>query len=772
MPGKNKLEAAAVTARPETIVRGPGPVSPDLSLEFKSEIRAWAAGSGLRVAAATPRILPGDVAHNTAAVCQLLRQADEEQVDVIVFSDMVLSGASCGDLLFQRALVDAVLEGLGRVLQASESLEMLICLSLPLLLDDQLLKVSAYLYQGEIVGMRPSDNLSSAEQRWFTPASAVVGLYEHSYELLVEDPDFSKDHLAADREQLWWQLINREGSSCPLVSRDLTAALDELAEPLASEDAGTISFSCDLSPLDFIPDHIHRYPFTLQKSTDLVSGLTVLAEIPAAARPFAAGGMRYFSRTAQLLPLSREAEELAASCGPGQPAVPLLAISDARPEYPLFYRQLRSSLLERSARDESIIIYAAAGESESTSLHVYAGHRLICANGRLLAEGEAFDHGLTVTGLALDQIFAADTISDLYPAVAAGPAAGSVQEFPFLPPERSDWPEFSYQVLDLQARGLASRLRLLRARPVLGLSGGVDSTLVLLACLRACRILGRPASDIICVSMPGPGSSPRSVDISERLAEICGCELLTIDIGEAVRLHLRDIGHDGSHDHTFENAQARERTQILMDLSNFKDGIVVGTGDLSELALGFCTYNGDQMSMYSVNHSVPKTLARIMLETFAADLLTGTAGLRAPDHFFPEEKSDRQMLAALLREIVSRPVSPELLPPNEDGSISQKTEQIIGPYEHNDFFLYYLFYDGRHPRIVYEMACKTFPAVSKAKLKDEMKSFVRRFMHNQFKRQPMPDGAQALPYSLSPHGAFQMPGDLSEQSLLDALDKL
>ena len=165
----------------------------------------------LRVAAATPHILPGDVAHNTSAVCQLISEADASQVDVIVFPDLVLSGASCGDLFFQRALVDAVLEGLGKILLESESMDMLICLSLPLLLDDKLLKVSAYLFQGEIVGVRTSDNLSSAEKRWFTPASEIEGLYDHSYELLLEDPDFTKDLLADDRDLVWWQMINREG---------------------------------------------------------------------------------------------------------------------------------------------------------------------------------------------------------------------------------------------------------------------------------------------------------------------------------------------------------------------------------------------------------------------------------------------------------------------------------------------------------------------------------------------------------------------------------
>ncbi|MDD4541556.1 MAG: NAD(+) synthase, partial [Eubacteriales bacterium] len=663
----------------------------------KSETRAWSNCAGLRVAAATPQIVPGDVETNTSAVCRLMAEAERKQVDVLVFPDLVLSGASCGDLFFQRALQDAVLKGLGRILQESESVEMLICLSLPLPLDQHLLKVSAYIYQGEIVGVHPANTLSSAEQRWFTPAADITGLCEHTYELLIEDPAFEKNQLAEESELLWWQMINKKGSSCPLVTRDLTSFLEDMTEPLTSDDEDNISFACDLSPLEFIPDHIQRYPFTLKESSDVISGLTVYAKIPAADKPFSAGGMRYFTRPQDILDLGEKEGERLPFYDLGQATVPLVAISDFRPEYPLYYRELRSSLLRRSARDESIIVYAAAGESESSSLHVYAGHRLICANGRILVEGEAFESGLTVAELELDKIFAADALAEVNIAEDDDDDFTATREFPFMPPERSDWPEFCYQVLDLQARGLASRLSFLDSRPVLGLSGGVDSTLALLVCLRACRILDRPASDVLAVSMPGPGSSPRSVTISEGLAEACGSDLMTIDISEAVRLHLKDIGHDGSLDHTYENAQARERTQILMDLANMKGAIVVGTGDLSELALGFCTYNGDQMSMYSVNHSVPKTLARLMLDTFAADLLTGNSHDNSPDEYFYLEKSDQRKLANLLREIVSRPVSPELLPPDADGTISQQTEQILGPYEHNDFFLYYLFYDGRHP---------------------------------------------------------------------------
>ena len=742
----------------------------DVSFEAQSETRAWDMCAGLRVAAATPLVVPGDVESNTAAVCSLLAEAEEQQVDVIVFPELVLCGATCGDLLFQRALKDTVLKGLVRILLESEDVEMLICLSLPLQFDGHLLKVTAYLFQGEIVGMYPAESLSSAERRWFTPASEIRNLYDQSYELLIDDPAFHKDVPAQERESAWWQMINKKGSRCPLVTRDLNGILNEMAEPETSENEEDISFSCDLSPLDFIPEHILRYSFNFLKSSDVVSGLSVFAEIPAAFEPFAAGDMRYLSDAGHSLPGRGDVSEPLYELG--QATVPLLAISDARPEYPLHYRQLRSALLERSAREEAVIVYAAAGARESSSQHVYAGHRLICANGNLLAEGEAFETGLTVAELDLEKIFAPNVVDEPLVTLAQPEDVLEVREFPFLPPERKQWQEFCYQVLDLQARGLAARLDHLDARAVLGLSGGLDSTLALLVCLRACGLLERPASDILAVSMPGPGSSPRSVAISEALAESSACDLMTIDIGEAVELHLRDIGHDGSLDNTYENAQARERTQILMDLANMKRGIVVGTGDLSELALGFCTYNGDQMSMYSVNHSVPKTLARIMLDIFAEDLLTTRPHSAYLSDFFYLNESKQKPMANLLREIISRPVSPELLPPEESGEISQKTEQIIGPYEHNDFFLFYLIYDGRPPKEVYEMACKVFTNTDPDELKNELIRFVKRFVRSQFKRQPMPEGAQVLPYSLSPHSAFQMPGDLSENSILEALKDL
>lgn len=741
-------------------------------LELQSKNRDWDSCSGIRIAAATPQIMPGDVESNTSSVCQLITEAKAKQIDVIVFPDLVLCGASCGDLFFQRALRDAVLKGLGKILQESKTAEMLICLSLPLPINGHLLKVSCYLFQGKIAGMHPADNLSNAEQRWFTPAGDVPGIFDYSYELLIEDPAFNKDVLSADKEMIWWQMLDKEGSSCPLVTRDLSAALSESAKPLVAENDDSISFTCDLSLLDFIPEHIHRYPFSLQKYSDAISGLAVFGEIPAADKPFAAGGKRYLSRPDQVLPLSVKPVEKSAFFELSPDQIPLRAISDARPEYPLYYRQLRSNLLEQSATDESIIVYAAAGENESTSMHVYAGRRLICANGKLLAESEAFESGLTMAELDPDNLFSQVKTAKASPADTAEDEPKSAREFPFLPPDHSDWAEFCYQALDLQARGLAGRLRLLGARPILGLSGGVDSTLALLVCLRASRILGRPANDALAVSMPGPGSSPRSVDIAAALARHCGCELKTIDIHKAVRLHLKEIGHDGSLDHTYENAQARERTQILMDLANMLNGIVIGTSDLSELALGFCTYNADQMSMYSVNHSIPKTLARIMLDIFAADLLTGSSKAGLLDNYFYLDKKDQRDLAILLREIISRPVSPELLPPLDDGSVSQKTESILGPYEHNDFFLFYLIYDGRHPREVFDLACETFSSTPKENLKTEMTRFIRRFIRNQFKRQAMPEGAQALPYSLSPHGSFQMPGDLSEQSLLDSLEYL
>ena len=333
---------------------------------------------------------------------------------------------------------------------------------------------------------------------------------------------------------------------------------------------------------------------------------------------------------------------------------------------------------------------------------------------------------------------------------------------PFVPTDPARRAACCEEILDLQAAGLKTRLAHTGTHSaVIGLSGGLDSTLALLVTVRAFDMLGLPRTGVHAVSMPGFGTTGRTKSNAERLAEQLGVDFRTIAIGEAVRAHFADIGHDPSvTDVTYENAQARERTQVLMDLSNELGGFVIGTGDLSELALGWATYNADHMSMYGVNAGVPKTLVRHLV-SHAADSLGGEA-------------------AAILRDILDTPVSPELLPPGGDGEIAQCTEELVGPYELHDFFLFHMMRYGFAPGKIYRMACRTFaeldsdgaPAYEPATILYWLRTFYRRFFAQQFKRSCLPDGPKVGSVSVSPRGDWRMPSDASAALWLEEVDSL
>ena len=308
----------------------------------------------------------------------------------------------------------------------------------------------------------------------------------------------------------------------------------------------------------------------------------------------------------------------------------------------------------------------------------------------------------------------------------------------------------------MQVTGLKQRLTSIGgANAVIGISGGLDSTLALLVAVEAMHQLGRPASDVYGVTMPCFGTSDRTYNNAWELMRTLGISCKEINIRDAVNLHFEDIGHDSSvHNATYENAQARERTQILMDYASVVGGIVVGTGDLSELALGWCTYNGDHMSMYGVNGTVPKTLIRWMIEAIAED---------------PEFEASR----AVLLDILDTPISPELLPPDAEGKISQQTEDLVGPYALHDFFLYYVLRFGFAPEKIYTLACRAFKDDFNAEtIKKWLKNFYRRFFTQQFKRSCMPDGVKVGSVGLSPRGDWRMPSDASGRIWLDEVEKL
>lgn len=433
---------------------------------------------------------------------------------------------------------------------------------------------------------------------------------------------------------------------------------------------------------------------------------------------------------------------------------------------------LLSLIGNQSARLHAAYVYASAGTGESSTDLVYAGNAIICENGVPLRQSKRFagtelmetaDTDLEM--LAHDRM-ASGTFSDTAAAVplpdyriidcpSAAPASGRkllrrINPDPFVPAADSDRAARCEEIISIQTAGLTRRLQATGCRHlVVGVSGGLDSTLALLIAARAFSNLGLDAKGIIGVTMPGFGTTARTRTNATDLIGELGATLLEINISKAVRQHFEDIGHDENiHDVTYENSQARERTQILMDLANKYNGMVLGTGDLSELALGWCTYNGDQMSMYGINAGVPKTLVRWLVRQFADTT--------------PDERRRDTLL-----DIIDTPVSPELIPADAQGRIVQKTEDLVGPYRLHDFFLYHLLRHGFAPSKLYRMALAAFDGIYTPEvILHWLKTFCRRFFRQQFKRSCMPDGPKVGSVSLSPRGDWRMPSDASPDSWL------
>ena len=431
------------------------------------------------------------------------------------------------------------------------------------------------------------------------------------------------------------------------------------------------------------------------------------------------------------------------------------------------YRQ--TLLAATSGRLVCGYVYADAGWGESSTDLIYAGHSIIAENGSILAQ-RRFETGLTVTELDLEKLAHERQRMSTFPAAAPDvyPRCFSLEvndtvltrpipKNPFVPADRGDRAARCQEILTLAALGLKKRLAHTHAKTaVVGLSGGLDSTLALLITARAMAMLDRPASDIVALTMPCFGTTSRTKSNAELLAERVGATLKIIDIGEAVKVHFRDIGQSMEDlSVTFENGQARERTQVLMDIANQSGGLVIGTGDLSELALGWATYNGDHMSMYAVNAGIPKTLVRHLV-AYVAD----------------ENQDLDPQLSAVLRDILDTPVSPELLPPKE-GEIAQKTEDLVGPYELHDFFLYYAVRWGFSPRKVYRLALYALEdAYGRETILKWLNNFYRRFFAQQFKRSCLPDGPKVGSVTLSPRGDWRMPSDAVAALWMEELETL
>ena len=614
----------------------------------------------IKVAAATPEIKVAHCDYNAKACIELIEQAAEQGVKVLVLPELVLTGATCGDLFYQDTLLRGAENALNQVLEATAELDMVVVLGLPVRgeWDNKLYNCAAVLSSGSILALVPKTNLTQAERRWFASgagvdASAVVC-----------------------------------GEQCELSANGL--------------------FACASAP-------------------NLVLGVEIGDDLFAPAAPAVA-----LAQAGAILILNPCAQ-------------PSMVGSDD-------YR--RSQIAAQSGRLLCSYVSANAGEGESTTDLVFTGHNVIAERGEVLAETD-FVTGLTVSEIDVDALayerrrtgFAADPSGEFWRAsfdldVEDTVLTRFVGKNPFVP--EVDREKRCAQMLNIAALGLKKRLAHTYAKAaVVGLSGGLDSTLALLITARAMKMLGRPMTDILCVTMPCFGTTARTKSNAEVLAERIGTSFKTVHIAEAVSVHFRDIGQSMDDlSVTFENGQARERTQVLMDLANQMGGMVIGTGDLSELALGWATYNGDHMSMYAVNGSIPKMLVRYLV-AYEADL---------------NEKDDPQ-LAACLRDILDTPVSPELLPPKE-GEIAQKTEDLVGPYQLHDFFLYYAVRWGFSPKKIFRLAQYALgQEYDRETLLKWLNNFYRRFFTQQFKRSCLPDGPKVGSVTLSPRGDWAMPSD-------------
>ena len=636
----------------------------------------------IRIACAVPDVAVANVEQNAQEICKYIAEADEKGVDVLVFPELALTGASCGDLFFEDALHQAVRKGMKKIVDcAAGHPDMTIVVGLPVRIGMQMYNCAASVFGGKIVSLTVKNNLNCDEKRWFQNIDGNQHIYVN---LGIEDDDVYM-------------------SSSYLDVNGMTAL--------------AVGFGSDL-----------RAP---------VSDMTALA--------------------------LNGAEVLVAL--------------DAAPEVVGSRNRRRELVKNQSDLLNCVSVYCSAGMMESTQDGVYSGHSIIAENGTVLAENENLtDSGyLMVMDCDLGKVRAVRTRNDNFRNVISaygkhqngGPgwidkdsfrSDGSLyhlNKLPFIPETKAERDAYCREVFQIQVSGLKRRLKAINCNPVLGISGGLDSTLALLVAVEAVRQLGRDTSTVYGITLPCFGTSDRTYRNAWDLMKKLGISSHEISIKNAVVQHFADIGHDPElRNTTYENAQARERTQILMDYSSLVNGIVVGTGDLSELALGWCTYNGDHMAMYGVNGSVPKSLIRWIVEA-VADMPA----------FAPAKET--------LMDVLDTPISPELLPPDAKGQIAQQTEDIVGPYALHDFFLYHVLRYGFGPKKIYTLACRAFrDDFDGATVKKWLSNFYRRFFTQQFKRSCQPDGVKALPVSLSPRTDWHMPSEASYRAWMAEIEAL
>ena len=667
-----------------------------------------------RIASVCPALKVADTDFNTEEIIRCGHLAKNEGAAVAVFPELCITGYTCSDLFHQELLLQKSVASLLKIAKAFDDSDMVMAVGLPLRIMSKLYNCAALLQRGKIIGVTPKIHLPN--QREF----------------------YEKRHFNSGRDLL------KQSTVCPI------------------EGLG------DVPVTNF---------FTVKGSSSEVRfGVELCEDLWTPAPP---------------------SGDLALA---GANVILNLSASDALVGKGDYRRNL---VQNQSARCMAAYVYASAGVHESTTDMVFSGHLMIAENGSMLAERKNYSRQSEIIFADIDverlnmqrlsegsfqdfdsmEYFAKAANFSALPVVAndlKNPSEGLkyryVAPIPFVPSSLETRDANCQEIFNIQCAGLAKRLESSYAkRAVLGLSGGLDSTLALLVVIETFKLLKRPLSEILVVTMPGFGTTKRTKNNAVAMAELLGVELRTIDIKPSCLQHFNDIGHDAAKlDVTYENVQARERTKILMDLANKEGGIVVGTGDLSEIALGWSTYNADHMSMYAVNCDIPKTLVRHVVAWYAEHARNFTTSDTAVDSTSTKSAA---ALAAVLRDILDTPVSPELLPADGNGQIVQKTESILGAYEIHDFYLYHFTKYGAEPAKLLYLAEKAFGGdesheakYPRTELVRVLKLFLKRFFAQQFKRSCIPDGPKVGTISLSPRADWRMPSDASSADWLKEVE--
>lgn len=657
-----------------------------------------------RVACASPLVTVADCETNTTEIIKYCFKAHSDGAELIVFPELSITGYTCGDLFLQRTLLDNAKLQLHRIAKETASLDILIVVGCPLEKDGKLYNCGVFIAGGIILAAVPKTHIPN---------------YAEFYEIR----HFTSGNTIQEEKE---------------TSNSFSFGTNTIIQ------FHGVKIACEICEDMWVPN-----PPSTQHAK---AGAQIICNLSA----------------------SNE----------------VVGKADYR----------RMLIKSQSGRCACAYLYTNASHGESTQDLIFSGHNIIAEDGSILKESTLYNTGYILSDIDIDKLdterrrantWTAETFTSNYQKIVYENIAESLEssiatdknakhksdnshtllrsisKSPFVPANKENRAIRCSEIIAMQAEGLAKRLKHIGCKnAVIGLSGGLDSTLALLVTAQAFKRLNLDSKGIIAVTMPCFGTTDRTYNNACSMANSMNVTLREIKIEKAVRQHFADIGHDENDQSvTYENSQARERTQVLMDLANKTGAIVIGTGDLSELALGWATYNGDHMSMYGVNSSIPKTLVRYLVAWFAEEAETKNTASQAVN----------KKLSDILWDILDTPVSPELLPPQNDGTIAQKTENLVGPYELHDFFLYYVLRWGYTPTKIYKLAKTAFATNTQydsATIIKWMRTFYKRFFQQQFKRSCMPDGIKVGTVNLSPRGDWRMPSDASVALWLNEIDTL